>query len=121
MAAQIFGVPEAEVTADQRRVAKTVNFGVIYGISPTGLAQRLEISREEAAKFIDSYFARYPQVQEYQAPAEGLPRRTATWPRSSAGGGSSTARPSAPNSTYQQRNQPSARRSTWRCRARPPT
>ncbi len=66
VAAQIFGVPESEVNADQRRMAKTVNFGVIYGMSPSGLAQRLEMSRDEAAKFIGSYFARYPKVQEYQ-------------------------------------------------------
>jgi DNA polymerase-1 len=66
VAAQIFGVPEAEVNADQRRMAKTVNFGVIYGISPVGLGQRLEMSRDEAAQFIASYFARYPKVQEYQ-------------------------------------------------------
>ena len=66
VAAQIFGVPEAEVSANQRRMAKTVNFGVIYGISPAGLGQRLEMSRDEAAKFIASYFARYPRVQEYQ-------------------------------------------------------
>ncbi|HWG44276.1 MAG TPA: DNA polymerase I [Gemmataceae bacterium] len=66
VAAQIFGVPETDVNADQRRMAKTVNFGVIYGISPAGLGQRLEISRDEAAKFIAAYFARYPKVQEYQ-------------------------------------------------------
>jgi DNA polymerase-1 len=66
VAAQIFGVPEDQVNAEQRRLAKTVHFGVIYGISPSGLAQRLEMSRDEAAKFIDSYFARYPKVQEYQ-------------------------------------------------------
>ncbi|HEY7426956.1 MAG TPA: DNA polymerase I, partial [Gemmataceae bacterium] len=66
VAAQIFGVPEADVTANMRRMAKTVNFGVIYGISPVGLGQRLGMSREEAAKFIASYFARYPKVQEYQ-------------------------------------------------------
>jgi DNA polymerase-1 len=66
VAAQIFGVPEAQVEANQRRMAKTVNFGVIYGISPVGLGERLEISREKAAKFIASYFARYPKVQEYQ-------------------------------------------------------
>jgi DNA polymerase-1 len=66
VAAQIFGVAEAEVTSNMRRMAKTVNFGVIYGISPVGLGQRLEMSREEAAKFIASYFARYPKVQAYQ-------------------------------------------------------
>src|SRR5205823_1205153 len=67
VAAQIFGVAEADVTPEMRRMAKTVNFGVIYGISATGLATRLGIAREEGAKFIDAYFTRYPKVQEYQA------------------------------------------------------
>jgi DNA polymerase-1 len=66
VAAQIFNVPEAMVTSAMRRAAKTVNFGVIYGISAFGLAQRLEISKEEAQKFIDAYFARYPKVLAYQ-------------------------------------------------------
>src|SRR5262249_37077000 len=48
-------------------MAKTVNFGVLYGMSAHGLAARLEIPREEAAKFIDAYFARYPKVLDYQA------------------------------------------------------
>jgi DNA polymerase-1 len=47
-------------------MAKTVNFGVIYGMSAVGLAQRLDITREEAAKFIDAYFAQYPKVLAYQ-------------------------------------------------------
>jgi DNA polymerase-1 len=67
VAAQIFSIPEAEVTPAQRRMAKTVNFGVIYGISAHGLAQRLGMPREEAARFIDAYFARYPKVLDYQA------------------------------------------------------
>src|SRR5207302_5461614 len=67
VAAQVFGVAEKDVTSAMRRMAKTVNFGVIYGISPHGLAQRLGMSRDEAAKFIDAYFARYPKVQTYQA------------------------------------------------------
>jgi DNA polymerase-1 len=66
VASQIYGVEEKDVTADMRRSAKTVNFGVIYGISPYGLSTRLGIDREEARKFIDAYFARYPKVQEYQ-------------------------------------------------------
>jgi DNA polymerase-1 len=66
VAAQIFNVPEAEVTSAQRRMAKTVNFGVIYGISPPGLAQRLQITRDEAAAFIRAYFKRYPKVEAYQ-------------------------------------------------------
>jgi DNA polymerase-1 len=67
VASQIFGVAEKDVTADMRRMAKTVNFGVIYGISAVGLAQRLGIKRGEAETFIDQYFARYPKVAEYQA------------------------------------------------------
>jgi DNA polymerase-1 len=66
VAAQIFNVPEAEVTKNQRRVAKTVNFGVLYGMSGTGLAVRLGISKAEADQFIDAYFARYPKVLQYQ-------------------------------------------------------
>ena len=66
VAAQVFGVPEADVTSAQRGMAKTINFGVIYGMSPYGLADRLEISKEEGAAFIDAYFARYPRVLAYQ-------------------------------------------------------
>ena len=67
VASQIFQIPEAEVTEDMRRMAKTVNFGVIYGMSAFGLAQRLRIPREEAGRFIDAYFARYSSVLEYQS------------------------------------------------------
>jgi DNA polymerase I len=66
VAAQIHGVDVKEVTDPMRRVAKTVNFGVIYGISHVGLSERLGISRDEASKFIGSYFARYPKVLDYQ-------------------------------------------------------
>ena len=66
VAAEIFKVPESEVTGQQRRVAKMVNFGVIYGISPFGLAVRLGISRKDGEQFIDDYFARYPKVLAYQ-------------------------------------------------------
>jgi len=66
VASQIFGVPEEQVTSNQRRVAKTVNFGVLYGMSAHGLAQRLGIAREDASRFIDQYFARYPKVLDYQ-------------------------------------------------------
>src|SRR5439155_8324377 len=58
VAAQIFGVGEPDVTSAMRRMAKTVNFGVIYGISAHGLGQRLGMARDEAARFIDAYFAR---------------------------------------------------------------
>jgi DNA polymerase-1 len=66
VAAQIFNVELHHVTEAMRRAAKTVNFGVIYGISATGLAIRLEIPVRSAATFIDSYFQTYPRVQEYQ-------------------------------------------------------
>lgn len=66
VAGQVFGVPEAEVTSEQRRVAKVVNFGVLYGLSPYGLSNTLAISREEATDFIDNYFAKYPGVVSFQ-------------------------------------------------------
>ena len=65
VASQVFGVPLDEVTSAQRRSAKAVNFGVIYGQSPFGLAKGLGISQEEAAKFIDGYFATYRGVAEF--------------------------------------------------------
>jgi DNA polymerase-1 len=64
-AAQLFGVDTNEVTPDMRRLAKTVNFGVIYGMSEYGLEQATELSREEAAKFIEAYFEKYPGVTQY--------------------------------------------------------
>ncbi len=76
-AAKIFGKPIAEVTSEERRRAKTANFGIIYGISAFGLSQRLEIPRSEAKALIDGYFASYPKVKEYmervmeQARADG--------------------------------------------------
>ena len=66
VAAEIFKVDEDRVTKDQRRVAKTVNFGVLYGMSASGLAVRLGITRQEAETFIHAYFERYPSVLAYQ-------------------------------------------------------
>ena len=66
VAAQVFGVDLKDVTSDMRRMAKTINFGIIYGMSAFGLAQRLDTSKEEATTFIDAYFARYPKVQAHQ-------------------------------------------------------
>lgn len=66
VAAEIFKVTESEVTSAQRRVAKTVNFGILYGMSPFGLAERLGMPRPEAERFIHEYFARYPRVLAYQ-------------------------------------------------------
>ena len=62
-AARIYGVPREEVTPDMRRAAKTVNFGIIYGISAFGLSQRLDCSRGEAAALIESYFTQFPGVK----------------------------------------------------------
>ena len=64
-AAKIFNVPLNEVTNDMRRKAKTANFGIIYGISAFGLADRLNISRTEAKGLIDGYFESFPSVKEY--------------------------------------------------------
>ena len=64
-ASQLFGVELGAVTADMRRLAKTVNFGVIYGMSGYGLEQATEFSREEAQRFIDAYFEKYAGVRKY--------------------------------------------------------
>ncbi|MDE5637179.1 MAG: DNA polymerase I, partial [Alistipes sp.] len=64
-ASLLFGKPLSEVTADERRKAKTANFGIIYGISPFGLSQRLDIPRAEAKQIIEGYFASYPGVKVY--------------------------------------------------------
>lgn len=64
-AAKIFKVPLEEVSTDMRRKAKTANFGIIYGISAFGLAQRLSIPRSEAKEIIDAYFAEFPAVKGY--------------------------------------------------------
>ncbi|MCZ2341454.1 MAG: DNA polymerase I [Bacteroidales bacterium] len=66
VAAEIFKIPEAEVTSEQRRQAKTVNFGVIYGMSAHGLATRLGMPKREAGEFIDLYFQRFHKVLAYQ-------------------------------------------------------
>ncbi|MDP2728047.1 MAG: DNA polymerase I, partial [Dehalococcoidia bacterium] len=64
-AARVFGIERKQVTPDMRRVAKTVNFGVIYGMSEFGLAQGTDLSRKDAAEFINAYFRRYGRVREY--------------------------------------------------------
>ncbi|RYD53385.1 MAG: DNA polymerase I [Sphingobacteriales bacterium] len=64
-AAKVFGVPESEVTGDMRRVAKTTNFGIIYGQSAFGLAEKLGIPRKEASEVIKAYFEQYPAIQTY--------------------------------------------------------
>ncbi len=73
-AADIFGVAIADVTSDQRRYIKAVNFGLIYGMSAFGLASQLGIERGAAAQFIEKYFIRYPGVAEYMQRTRELAR-----------------------------------------------
>jgi DNA polymerase-1 len=74
-AAEIFGVPLADVSGDQRRYIKAVNFGLIYGMSAFGLAAQLAIERSAAQIFIDKYFTRYPGVAEYMRRTRELARK----------------------------------------------
>ena len=74
-AAKIFGLPIEQVTKDQRRQAKTANFGIIYGISAFGLAQQLDCSRSEAKQLIDDYFAAFPRVISYIESQKELARQ----------------------------------------------
>ncbi len=64
-AAEIFGIPIEEVDKEKRRIGKTINFGIVYGISPFGLADRLKISQKEAKDYIEKYFDRYPKVRKF--------------------------------------------------------
>ncbi len=66
-AAKIFAIPAEEVTPDQRRIAKTANFGIMYGISSFGLSQRLHIPRGDAKKIIDDYFEAFPSIKTFIA------------------------------------------------------
>lgn len=75
VAAQIFGVDLADVTDEQRRRAKTVNFGIIYGQTPFGLSRTLGISREQAREFMDAYFLQYPRIREFLAECVEQARR----------------------------------------------
>lgn len=106
VAAQIFKVPESKVQDQQRRVAKMVNFGVIYGMSAHGLGVRLGIPRGEAAEFIDAYFARYPKVLEYQDRLLAKTRETGVV-KTILGRRRVLDRSGIrPTTTYQQRSQP---------------
>ncbi|HYM60862.1 MAG TPA: DNA polymerase I [Thermoanaerobaculia bacterium] len=64
-ASKMFGIPEDQLTLDQRRAAKTINFGVLYGMSAFRLANELSIPTAQAKDFIEAYFSRYPKIQEY--------------------------------------------------------
>lgn len=64
-ASQVFGVPLNEVTGEQRRASKAINFGLMYGMSAFGLSKQLHISRKEASNYIEQYFAQYPKVKNF--------------------------------------------------------
>ena len=74
-ASKIFGIPEEELTKEQRGRAKTANFGIIYGISSFGLSQRLNIPRAESKKLIEDYFRSYPKVKEYMTGMTEMAKR----------------------------------------------
>ena len=74
-ASQMFGVPVNEVNSDLRRKAKTINFGIIYGISAHGLAARLGIGRSEAGAYIERYFAQYPGIRDYMEASKEFARK----------------------------------------------
>jgi DNA polymerase-1 len=71
-AAEVFGVPLEDVSTDQRREAKAINFGLIYGMSAFGLAKQLRLGRHEAQAYIDRYFERYPGVADYMTQTREL-------------------------------------------------
>ncbi len=73
-ASQMFGVPVGEVGPDLRRSAKTINYGIVYGIGPFGLAQRLGIPQAQAKAYIDSYFEQYPGIRAYMDKAKAEAR-----------------------------------------------
>ncbi|WP_454692476.1 DNA polymerase I [Achromobacter aloeverae] len=74
-ASEVFGVPLADVAAEQRRAAKAINFGLIYGMGVFGLASNLGITRDAAQAYIDRYFARYPGVAQYMESTRVLARQ----------------------------------------------
>jgi len=74
-ASQVFGIPQEDVTPEMRRNAKTVNFGIVYGMSDYGLEQATSFSREEASQFIARYFERYPKIRKYLEATKEQARR----------------------------------------------
>ncbi|MSP53204.1 MAG: DNA polymerase I [Gammaproteobacteria bacterium] len=74
-AAEVFGIPLDKVTSDQRRKAKAINFGLLYGMSAFGLSKQLGSSRHDAQEYVDIYFARYPGVKKYMEQTRELAKR----------------------------------------------
>ena len=75
-ASLMFDVSLNQVSSEQRRIAKVLNFGVIYGLSAHGISQQTEFSREEGARFIDTYFAKYPGISGYLEDVKAKTRET---------------------------------------------
>ena len=100
-ASQVFGVPPLMVTADHRRQAKVVNFGIVYGLSAFGLSQNLGIEPSEAKQFINAYFEKYKGVRDIHRPDSG---RSAARAKSQ-----NTVRPGAAHPRHQQQKHQSAR------------
>jgi DNA polymerase-1 len=75
-AAEVFGMPLSQVDSDQRRIAKVINFGLIYGMSSFGVAQNLGIDRSTAQTYIERYFARYPGAKRYMDETRARARET---------------------------------------------
>lgn len=75
-ASLIFNIPQKEVSKEMRQIAKTVNFGILYGQGPYGLSQELGISQKEASLFIETYFQRYPKISDYLESSKQLAEKT---------------------------------------------
>ena len=112
-AAEIFGVAHDAVTPDQRRTAKAINFGLMYGMSGFGLARQLRIGRNQAEDYVKTYFERYPEVLNYMNRTREQARERATWRQCSAVGCMSTASLHATTTSACMRNAP---RSMLPCR-----
>ena len=114
-AAEVFGVALGKVSDDERRSAKAINFGLIYGMSAFGLGRQLGIPRRDAQDYVDLYFARYPRVKKFMDETKESAGIVATSRRSSAGVSIS---PRSSRVIPRGASTPSARPSTRPCRER---
>ena len=117
-ASEVFDVPLGEVTSEQRRYAKTINFGLIYGMGAFGLSQALGIEQKAAKDYIERYFARFAGVKRYMDETKAR-RPSAAMSRPSSAVASTCPRSRA--AAARAAPAPSARPSTRRCRAPRPT
>jgi DNA polymerase-1 len=117
-AGEVFGLTPIEVTSEQRRAAKAINFGLIYGMSAFGLAKQIGVDRTAAQAYMDRYFARYPGVARYMEETRAVAREKGYVETVF---GRRLWLPEIRSATPAAARAPSARRSTRRCRAPPPT